>query len=205
MRYCEQIKKENGDVIWLKIDKSLLHVSFDLYLCLCYVIPTGTSREALTEISVLDRISEYIIKIANDTGNCYNILICRDLNSRTGIEHDFVILDNSNNDVLPDDYVPDEFFVRSSEDKTVNSNGRKLLDFCKQNGLRICNGRIGEDRNFGKCTFIGNAGRSLVDYVISNPSMFEVFRKFRVCEPNILSDHCVLEFSLCSNINNYTA
>ena len=37
--------------------------------------------------------------------------------------------------------------------------------------------------------------------------MFEVFRKFRVCEPNILSDHCVLEFSLCStcNINNYTA
>ena len=35
--------------------------------------------------------------------------------------------------------------------------------------------------------------------------MFEVFRKLRVCEPNILSDHCVLEFSLCSNINNYTA
>ena len=61
----------------------------------------------------------------------------------------FVILDNSNDDALPDDYVPDEFFVRSSEDKTINSNGRKLLDFCKQNGLRICNGRISEDRNFG--------------------------------------------------------
>ena len=79
------------------------------------------------------------------------------------------------------------------------------MDFCKQNGLRICNGRIGEDRNFGKCTFIGSAGRSLVNYVISNPSMFEVFRTFRVCEPNILSDHCVLEFSLFSKINNYTA
>ena len=127
----------------------------------------------------MDRISEYIVKIANDTGSCYNILICGDLNSRTGTEPDFVILDNSNNDVLPDDYVPDEFFVRSSEDKTINSNGRKL-DFCKQNGLRICNGRIGEDRNFGKCTFIGSAGRSLVNYVISNPLMFEVFRKFRV-------------------------
>ena len=47
-------------------------------------------------------------------------------------------------------------------------------------------------------------GRSLVDYVISNPSMFEVFCKFRICEPNILSDHCVLEFSLYTNINNYT-
>ena len=207
MRHCELLKKENDDVIWLKIDKSLLHLSFDLYSCLCYVIPTGSSREALIEISVLDRISEYIVKIANDTGNCYNILIFGDLNIRTGTEHDFVILDNSNNDVLPDDYVPDEFLVRSSEDKTINSNGRKLLDFCKQNGLRICNGRIGEDRNFGKCTFIGSTGRSLVDYAISNPSMFEVFHKFRVCEPNILSDHCVLEFSLCStcNINNYTA
>ena len=128
MRYCEILKKENDDVIWLKIDKSLLHLSFDLYSCLCYIIPTGSSREALTEISVLDRISEYIVKIANDTGNYYNILICGDLISHTGIEHDFVILDNSNNDVLPDDYVPDEFFVRSSEDKTINSNGRKLLD-----------------------------------------------------------------------------
>ena len=204
MRHCELLKKENDDVIWLKIDKSLLHLSFDLYLCLCYVIPTGSSREALTEMSVLDRISEYIVKIANDTRNCYNILICGDLNSRTGTEHDFVILDNSNNDVLPDDYVPDEFFVRSSEDKTINSNGRKSLDFCRQNGLRICNGRIGEDRNFCKCTFIGGTGRSLVDYVISNPSMFEVFCKFKVCEPNILSDHCELEFSLYSNINNYT-
>ena len=37
---------------------------------------------------------------------------------------------------------------------------------------------------------------------VTYPSMFEVFCKFRVCEPNILSDHC--EFSLYSNINNYT-
>ena len=163
-----------------------------------FMSPIGSSREALTWISVLDRIANY-------TGKCYNILICGDLNSRTGTEHDVVILDNSKNDVLPDDYVPDEFLVRSSDDKTINSNGKILLDFCKQNGLRICNGRIGEDRNFGKCTFIGSTGRSLVDYVISNPSLFKVFRKIRVCEPNILSDHCMQEFSLCSNIHNYTA
>ena len=29
-RHCELLKKENDDVIWLKIDKSLLHLSFDL-------------------------------------------------------------------------------------------------------------------------------------------------------------------------------
>ena len=30
MRHSELLKKENDDVIWLKIDKSLLHLSFDL-------------------------------------------------------------------------------------------------------------------------------------------------------------------------------
>ena len=43
---------------------------------------------------------------------------------------------------------------------------------------------------------VGSTGRSVVDYVISNPALFDVIRKFRVCEPNILSDHCVLEFPL---------
>ena len=56
----------------------------------------------------------------------------------------------------------------------------------------------------GKFTFTGSSGRSVVDYVITNPSMFDVIQKFRVCEPNILSDHCVLEFSLFRNINMYT-
>ena len=98
----------------------------------------------------------------------------------------------------------DEFLPRSSEDKTINANGRKLLDFCRKNELRICNGRLGDDRNIGKFTFTGSSGRSVVDYVITIPSMFDAIKKFRVCEPNILSDHCVLEFSLFRNINIYT-
>ena len=136
---------------------------YDLYLCLCYIIPTGSSGKALTEISVLDRISDFIVNIANGTKNCYNILICGGMNSRVGNDHDFVILDNSSNDVLSDDYVADECWPRSSGDKIINANGRKLLDFCRQNELRICNGRLGDDRNIGKFTFTGSSGRSVVD------------------------------------------
>ena len=44
----------------------------------------------------------------------------------------------------------------------------------------------------------------MVDYVICNPTLFEVIRKFKVCEPNILSDHCALEFTLCKNNSMYT-
>ena len=60
------------------------------------------------------------------------------------------------------------------DDKSINTNGRKLLDFCKQNGLHICNGRIGEDKNVGKFTYIASTGRSVIDYVISNPALFHL-------------------------------
>lgn len=93
---------------------------------------------------------------------------------------------------------------RVFDDKSINTNGRRLLDFCKQNGLHICNGRIGEDKNVGKFTYIGSTGRSVIDYVISNPALFHVICKFRICKPNILSEHCTLEFSLCRNIDMYT-
>ena len=48
-------------------------------------------------------------------------------------------------------------------------------------------------------------GRSVVDYVICNPSLFEVIRKFKVCEPYILSAYCALEFSLCKTNSMYTS
>lgn len=203
-KYCKLLKMESDDIIWVKIDRSLFGFEFDLYMCLCYIIPSGSSREALTEISVLDRISDFIVQIANDTNNCYNIAICGDLNSRVGTEQDFVIYDNRKNDLLPDDYVPDDFLLRNSQDKIINANGRKLLDFCKQNGLRICNGRLGADKNVGKFTFIGSMGRSLVDYVVTTPNLFKSIVKFKICDPNILSDHCVVEFSICQNKDSYT-
>ena len=92
-----------------------------------------------------------------------------------------------------------------SEDKIVNLNGRKLLDFGRQNELRIYNGRLGDDRNIGKFTFRASSGRSVVDYVITNITMFEAIQSFKICDPNIFSDHCVLEISILKNENIYTA
>ena len=109
----------------------------------------SSSRAALVEMDVLDRISNYIIKIANDTNDCYNILICGDLNSRFGNEKDYVVFDNDANiEILPIDYNIDVHIPRFSQDSIVNTNGRKLLDFCKLNSLRIANGRMGSDRSY---------------------------------------------------------
>ena len=60
--------------------------------------------------------------------------------------------------------------------------------------LRICNGRLGSDYGIGKYTNVGSSGKSVVDYVLVNPSLFDYFSIFEVCEPNILSDHCAVQF-----------
>ena len=202
-RYCFLLEKDCDDIIWIKIEGQLFNLSDDLYLCLCYIIPSTSSRESLVEIDVLERITNSIIKIANDTNNCYNVLICGDFNSRIGNQKDYVIFDNDVNiDILPLDYEIDTIIPRFSQDNTINTNGRKLLDFCRQNGLRVVNGRVGEDKGVGKYTYVGSTGCSVIDYVIVNSSLLDVFSTFHVGDPNILTDHCMLEFSfLCTNIN----
>ena len=90
---------------------------------------------------------------------------------------------------------------RASEDKGYNRYGSQLLDFCKETGLRIVNGRIGNDKGVGKCTYVGSTGKSLVDYVIASQCLFSAIRTFNVSEPNILSDHCMVHFSFILHDN----
>lgn len=63
------LKQDRDDIIWLKVDGNVFSLQYDLYVCLCYIIPSGSSREALVETAVLDRISDFIAKIANETNN----------------------------------------------------------------------------------------------------------------------------------------
>ena len=58
----------------------------------------------------------------------------------------------------------------------------------------ICNSRLGVDYGVGKYTYVGRTGSSVIDYVIVNPLLLKNIRKFAVGEPNILSDHCRLNF-----------
>ena len=98
--------------------------------------------------------------------------------------------------VLPDEYTPDRFMDRYSQDiGHVNNNGLLLLDLCKQTGVRIMNGRVGADRGVGKFTFVGSRGSSLVDYVLASQDLFQYVSKFEVEDPNIISDHCLISFS----------
>ena len=150
----------------------------------------------MIETNIFDRLLDSVVFIENmSQGNC-NLLLCGDFNSRSSNYPDFIVDDGTTHmSVLPDDYVSDIQMPRSSENEGhVNNNGLLLLDLCKQTGLRIMNGRVGNDRGIGRYTFVGGRGRSLVDYVLSSQNMFQFANTFEVQEPNILSDHCLIKF-----------
>ena len=50
----------------------------------------------------------------------------------------------------------------------------------------------------GKYTYVGSTGYSVVDYVLISEAIINAISKFSIGEPNILSDHCAVYFSLCS-------
>ena len=58
-------------------------------------------------------------------------MICGYLNSRSRPKPDYVLYDKPEHvPVLPDEYESDIVIERFSQDRFVNSNDRKLLDFC---------------------------------------------------------------------------
>lgn len=142
-----------------------------------------------------------MVKISDETSDNCRFLILGDMNSRVGRLNDFIVHDelDPHVNVLPDEFDSDVILNRLTEDSVVNRNGHYLIDFCKASGLRIMNGRVCNDQ--GNYTFVSHTGKSLVDYVIASPSIMNMFNKFCVGKPNLLSDHCTISFSLkCNNI-----
>ncbi|KAL4231868.1 hypothetical protein ACF0H5_009444 [Mactra antiquata] len=96
-----------------------------------------------------------------------------DFNAYTSNEPDFIQFDNSFS--LLDDISYSEDVtppIRSNSDlRPTNNYGRKLLQSCIASGLRICNGRYGSDAGIGESTCFSSGKPSLIDYILSDPSM----------------------------------
>ena len=196
-------KKVNDTHIWLKIKHDIFGFENDVYLCLCYIPPSNSSRQGIMESNIFDDILQNIAHIQHITNDACNIVLLGDLNSRIGQHYDYVADDFATHihvDAIPDDYIPDQNLPRKSQDQVTNQNGQLLLDLLKQTGLRVANGRVCEDRDVGSFTFVSSRGSSLVDYCIVNPELLSDFTSFYGHDPNIISDHCLIEFSLILNV-----
>ena len=195
--------RSDDDILWLKISRDKLSIAKDLYIGLCYVLPEDSSRQTIIEDNVFDRLLDSLVLTENDCNNDGYFILCGDFNSRTSILSDFVVDDTTflvDSNILPDEYQEDAVLQRHSQDRGhTNSNGGLLLEFCKQTGLRLVNGRVGDDRNVGKYTFVNSIGSSVIDYVLCRPDLFDNVSHFCVHDPNILSDHCLIEFTVSFN------
>ena len=77
-----------------------------------------------------------------------------DFNSRTVKLLDFYEVEESNKFIYRNEfydvYILDELDIprlRNSPDNIVNSNGRKLISFCKNDNMFVLNGRVGKDQS----------------------------------------------------------
>ena len=112
----------------------------------------------------------------------FSLLPCGDMNACTSESADYITHgDVRHMNLMPEDYSSDVEMKRYSQDTArINTNGLQLLDLCKQTGLRIFNGRAGNDMFKGQHTFVGHQDLSLVDYVLGTQDLLKYVTKFDV-------------------------
>ena len=184
-------------MIWLQLHRIVFDIPHDIFICVCYCIPSNSSRVGMVTEDLLDRISLDMAEIINRNGDETYFLVCGDMNARTRTLPDYVENDHSKHVPVPDDYVEDVIpEPRHNMDKTINTQSRHFIEFCKQSIVRILNGRDGADKGLGKLTCIKHNGSSTVDYVTCSGGLSNRIESLRVGEQDKLSDHCWIKFGI---------
>jgi len=93
--------------------------------------------------------------------------------------------------------MPDIDILRTNCDSSKqDKNGGRLLDLCKQTGIRIVNGRcLGDSIGYFTC-FSHNGAHSVIDYMLVTTSIFEMIEFFNISDPHHLSIHFCMSLSL---------
>ena len=189
-------EKLTKNFLWSKIDKSALGSSHDLFICGVYIPPENSSyfdNEIFTDLE--NDIAHYSTK--------GNIMLLGDFNARTSKNVDYISKEGSSyiNDVTENSSLPRN---RENFDNIINNHGKKLLELCKHCNLRILNGRKTGD-SFGKPTFHGKHGTSVVDYIICDQELAQSIENFIVKPPTYFSDHSQIVTWLKINQITYTS
>ena len=81
----------------------------------------------------------------------------------------------------------------------VNKHGTQLLDLCESTGMLILNGRMGREKGIGEFTRDDTTGRSVFDYMIGTPRLFDLVQNFQVLDKFPESDHRAISLSMMSS------
>ena len=190
----EEIKNHKiDDLIICKLKRKFFKLEQDIFIINAYVTPQNSSgkinrngKEMLLEIS----------DIINELKDKGGILICGDYNSRIADEPGLIKFDDHNDHLqLPEDYVPDDYTPRNSQDKFKNNFCTNFLSLISNNLLTILNGRTLGDLS-GAYTCIKSRGCSVVDYFASSEKVTNKVQFLEILPFTNFSDHCPLLLTL---------
>ena len=90
---------------------------------------------------------------------------------------------------------------RSIVDTKVNNSGRSFIDLLKAHGLTVANGRL----DGGVCNFTNfsyNGGKSVIDYAVLSPQLYDVCSNFQVLDydPLLSNTHCAITLDFNSPV-----
>ena len=135
----------------VNFEEIFLDFESEIYLANIYIVPEGSAYIGYNEFHLL---YDQVLNVPNECG----IILCGDLNARTGVMPDFdVNCAGSNGDLdelLPggqvnsshmmEKMVSSNVLLRFSQDKaTTNRHGTLLIELCLSANLLIFNGRLG--------------------------------------------------------------
>lgn len=190
-QHVKIVQTNQFGIIWVKLDQQVFSFDEDVYICHMYIPPSNSNVLQTHDFDFFENLELDIVKY-NDLGKVY---VTGDLNSRTADLLDYLIFDkyiDQNVSFVHEVQIPD----RVNQDRTVDNNGRRLLDTCIATGLVIANGRVSNDRYAGEFTYCSARGQSTLDYLIGNFEDLELLCNFEVHGFNEFSDHSPLLFSL---------
>ena len=186
-----QVNRINNDFkfgVIFTVCKSILKQAFDLVLMCIYCQPEGSPVYKEQENGIEILFNEILnVQCAYPS---HKILIIGDLNARIGQNQDFISHDSVK--CIPQmnwyEEIENVFSIeRKSKDIVVNNFGKHLLESCKEMGLFVLNGRCLTDSE-GEYTYISSTGKSIIDYFITEPEIYDLFTQFYVSDMDI-GDH----------------
>ena len=184
--------KSVDDRIWIKLKSPeiLNKENNEVFCCFCY-IPPGDSTATLNEASQWSTFQAEVEEYATRG----KVILCGDLNARTGNCNDFIAYDSDLPVRSSFRYIVDSAIPRTSKDTTVNTQGRYLLDLCISSRIRIVNGRLDGDSHGGYTCYTPR-GCSVVDYALVSADMLQEVLYFKVEDLPIYSDHFPIVLSV---------
>ena len=171
----------SGDKVWIKLKKDFFNFERDIFMCFVYAPPDSCPHSNNLDYDIFEKL-ELDITTHSNLGN---IIIVGDFNTKTGSDCDYVSDINDQHSPINYNttYPFDKPIARNNKDKHgVDAQGHRLLNLCKNNQIRLLNGRTKGDQmgNFTRFPLSIRESPSTLDYIATDTSIMSKIKTFTI-------------------------